>query len=143
MVGSTRIDRHGKTLLIILVAVFVVLAVAVFWIWSRTPTQPLLEEGRPVAEKFLEQIRTGQAPQAWESTTAEFKSAEGRESFLRYVKEHPELTKPLSFVSVQTVTVQNSPRTEYVYRAKQGGATVRLLAGSEGGVWRIDRIAID
>jgi hypothetical protein len=143
MARSTTNARRGKTLLIVLLTVFVLLAIAVVWMWQRAPTQPDFEEGRSVADAFLKQVRAGQAQQAWESTTAEFKSAEGHESFLRYVKEHPVLTKPLTFVSVQTVSVQDSPRAEYLYREKVGGPTVRLLAGNEGGTWRIDRIAID
>ena len=137
-----RADRVGKTLLIVLLAVFVVLAVAVFWMWRSAPTQPNLDEGRAVAQKFLDLIRQGQAQQAWESTTAEFKSAQGRETFVQYVKKHPSLAAPLSFVSVQTVTLQNSPRAEYLYRATDG-KNVRLLAGNDRGAWRVDRVVAD
>lgn len=134
--------RRGKTL-IVLVAVFVVLAIAVVLLWRKPATGPNIDEGRAVAEKFLDLIRVGQAQQAWESTTAEFKSAEGRESFVRSVKKQPVLSKPLSFVSVQTATVQGDPRAEYIYRAAEGGKTVRLLAGSDRGSWRIDRMIVE
>ena len=143
MARPTASARRGKTTLIVLLTVFVLLAIAVFWMWRKAPTQPDLDEGRSVAETFLTLVRSGKSQQAWESTTAEFKSAEGRESFLRYVKDHPVLTKPLTFVSVQTVSVQGSPRAEYLYRAHEVGKIVRLLAGNEAGTWRIDRIAID
>lgn len=143
MSRTTAAHRRARTLLIALVAVCVVLAAAVFWMWRKQPSQPDFAEGRAIADKFLELLRSGQAQTAWESTTAEFKSAEGRESFLRYVKEHSFLTKPLEFVSVQTVTVQNSPRAEFVYRSQDGKSTVRLLAGDERGTWRIDRIALN
>lgn len=132
-----------KTLLGILMAVFVVLAIAVAWVWRNGPTQPDVDEGRGVVEKFLELVRSGQTKQAWDSTTAEFKSAQGRETFVHYVETHPLLAKPLSFVSIQTVTIQNSPRAEYVYRATEGSGTVRLLAGNDRGAWRVDRVAID
>ncbi len=138
------IDRRGTTLLIVLTAVFIVLAVAVGWVWWRkAPAQPNVEEGRAVAEHFLESLRKNQAAGAWERTTAEFKSAEGCESFVAFVKKHPELTKPVTFVAVQTVTVGNSPRAEYVYRSADGKATVRLLAGNEQGTWRIDRMRVE
>jgi hypothetical protein len=135
-------DRRGKTL-VVLLAVFVALAIAVVLMWRKAPTEPSVDEGRSVAEAFLEQIRAGHAQQAWESTTAEFKSAEGRESFVRSVKKHPALAKPLSFVSVQTATVQGNPRAEYIYRAADGGGTVRLLAGNDRGSWRIDRMIVE
>jgi hypothetical protein len=132
----------GKTRLLVLLAVSLVLIVAVIWVWRTAPTQPDYEAGRAIAEEFLGQVRAGQTAQAWEATTAEFKSAQGRESFSQYVKEHPQLKAPLAFVSVQTVTVQDSPRAEYLYRSGDG-RVVRLLAGNEGGTWRVDRVQID
>jgi hypothetical protein len=138
------IPRHGKSRLAVLLGVFLVLALVVLWVWwRRAPTQPDLEAGRVVAETFLNLIRAGQAGRAWESTTAEFKSAEGRESFVAYAKKQTLLAGPVTFVAVQTVTIGDSPRAEYVYRAADGSGTVRLLAGNERGIWRIDRIRID
>jgi hypothetical protein len=142
MMAHLRADRGGKTLLVVLLVVFVVLAIVVFFTWRSAPTQPDLEEGRAVAESFLELVRKGQPQQAWESTTSEFKSAQGRESFVQYVKKHPALAAPLNFVSVQTVTLQNSPRAEYLYRSADG-KNVRLLAGNERGTWRVDRVMAD
>lgn len=139
MSQATQYHRRGQTTLWVLLGVFVVLAIAVAVVWLRRPAQPDVDAGRAVADQFLTLLRTGKASQAWQSTTAEFKSAEGRETFLKRVKQHPELTKPLAFVSVQTVTVQDSPRAEYLYRA-EGAPNVRLLAGNELGTWRIDRL---
>jgi hypothetical protein len=128
---------------VVLLVLFAALGVGVYITWRKAPTEPDLDEGRAVAEQFLELIRKNQPQQAWESTTAEFKSALGRESFLGSVKKHPMLAKPLSFVSVHTVTVQNSPRAEYVYRSADGKGTVRLLAGNERGTWRVDRLTVE
>lgn len=135
--------RAGKAVLIALLAIFVVLGVAVVWVWRSPATQPDLAEGRAVTEAFLERIRAGKPQEAWESTTAEFKSAEGRESFVRYVKKNAILTKPLAFVSVQTVTAQGQPRAEYIYRSENPAGTVRLLAGNDQGSWRVDRITLE
>jgi hypothetical protein len=135
-------DKRKKTMLIGLVAVMLVLLAAVVWTWRKTPAEPDFEAGRAVADNFLALVRAGQTKQAWESTTAEFKSAQGQESFAEQVKGHPALAKPASFVSVQSVTVQDSPRAEYLYRLADG-KVVRLLAGQEGGAWRVDRLRID
>lgn len=143
MKRSTADDRRGRSMLIVLLVVFLLLAVTVFWIWRKQPAPIDVDAGRTVADNFLELIRAGQAAKAWESTTAEFKSAEGRESFVRYVKEHPVLGKPLTFASVQTVTLQDTPRAEFVYRTSDATGTVRLLTGDERGSLRIDRITID
>lgn len=142
---ATSTERRGKSMLVVLLAVFAVLAVAVvcLWMWRTSDTQPDIAAGRAAADQFLEQIRGGQAQQAWQATTAEFKSAEGRESFLRYVKKHQELSKPVSFVSVQAVTAQGQPRAEYLYRAGKDGGMIRLLAGLDHDAWRVDRITID
>ncbi len=142
MTVSKQKARSGKTLLLVLLGVLVAMAVGVYWMWSGRPTQPDVDAGRAVAEQFLQQIRAGKADQAWASTTAEFKSAQGRETFSKFVKDHPLLSKPTAFVAVQTVTIQDSPRAEYTYRATEGAGTVRLLAGNEQGAWRIDRIAV-
>ena len=137
--------RRGKTALVTLLAVFAALAVlvAVVWFWRSSETKPDIDAGRAAADQFLEQIRTGHADDAWQSTTAEFKSAEGRESFTRYVKQHPILTKPVSFVSVQMVTVQEQPRAEYLYRGGEAGGMIHLLAGLENNTWRVDRLTIE
>jgi hypothetical protein len=136
-------NRNARTLLISLVAVMLILLVVVVWMWLRAPSQPDLVGGRAVADEFLAQVRAGRAAQAWETTTTEFKSAQGRESFLETVKKYPWLSKPMHFVSVQTVSVQGKPRAEYMFRSTETDKTVRLLAGDEQGAWRIDRIAID
>jgi len=143
MRSRTRRNRAGKAMLMALGAVLVVLGVAVAWMWSSSPTLPNLAEGRAVTEAFLERIRSGQPQQAWESTTAEFKSTEGRESFVRYVKKNVILSKPLTFVSVQMVTAQGQPRAEYIYRSEKPPGNVKLLAGNDRGSWRVDRITID
>jgi hypothetical protein len=138
-------ERSGKASLTALLAVFGALAiiVGVVWLWPSGQTKPDIDAGRQAADQFLAQIRGGQPDQAWQSTTAEFKSAEGRESFSRYVKKHPFLTKPVSFVSVQLVTVQNQPRAEYLYRPGKEAGTIRLLAGLDNDTWRVDRITIE
>ncbi|HEX3727600.1 MAG TPA: hypothetical protein VHV08_15205 [Pirellulales bacterium] len=135
-------NRSGKTLLVYLVPTVIVLAIATFWMWQRQPAQPNVDEAHQATDRFLELVRQGHADQAWQSTTAEFKSAQGREVFVGYVKSHSWLKEPLSFVSVQTVTLQDRPRAECVYRSPKSPGTVRLLIDNDHGVWRVDRIAL-
>jgi hypothetical protein len=101
-------------------------------------TQPSLEVGRGVAEKFLTELRESRPEQAWQSTTAEFKSARGREAFVGDVKPLKFLLQPLDFVSAQEVIVREQPRYEYLFRAKTG-ETVRIVIGKEDGQWKVDR----
>ncbi|MBX9790147.1 MAG: hypothetical protein K2Y37_14615 [Pirellulales bacterium] len=126
----------------VLCALAVATAVLVWWRWSPT-TQPRIDVGQRVVEEFLTLLRGGQADAAWQSTTAEFKSALGREKFLLFVKQRAYFKRPLSFVSMQTVRVQNRPRSEFVYRTADNKATIRVLVGSESGTWHVDRLNVD
>jgi hypothetical protein len=80
--------------------------------------------------------------QAWDAATAEFKSIEGRESFVRKAKATPILRENLQFNSTQSVTVQDAPRTEFLYESPTTGKSVRLLVGYEAGVWKVDRLTL-
>lgn len=131
-------QRSGKTLLVVLLAVLVVGAAAAIWLWSGSRTQPSPDDGRKIAESFLQNVRDGRAGNAWDATTAEFKSALGRESFVKEAKGMPWLTKPVEFVSTNTVTVQDQQRSEYLFRSPEG-KEVRLVLGNEAGAWKVDR----
>jgi hypothetical protein len=120
--------------------VLVVIGVGLFLkYWMQPPTQPELEEGRGVAEKFLELVREGRPGEAWDAATAEFKSIEGRESFIRSSAKAAILKEQLHFNSAQQVTVQDQPRTEYLFQSPEA-KMVRVLVGYEGGVWKVDRL---
>jgi len=110
--------------------------------WMQPPTQPDLEDGRAASEEFFTQIREGNPGEAWDASTAEFKSIAGRESFVRLVQKSPLLKEPLQFTSTQKVTVQEQPRTEFLYQSSRSGATVRVLVGYEGGTWKVDRLTL-
>ncbi len=127
------------------VALVVVLALSGgylgFRLLTKPPTQPSLDEGRKVAEVFLAAVRDGAAGQAWDSASSEFKSIEGRESFIRKAKSTPMLKEPLQFNSSQQVTIQEQPRTEYLFQAPSA-KMVRILIGYEGGDWKVDRLTL-
>lgn len=131
-------DRNGRSKLIVLVAILLVAAAGAAWVWTRPSSQPSVDVGRAIAEKFLSDLQQGHPAEAWQSTTAEFKSAEGKESFLADVKPLKFLKEPLEFVSVQTVQVGDQSRPEYIYRAKTG-ETVRIVLGREDNQWKVDR----
>ncbi|HEY4309417.1 MAG TPA: hypothetical protein VGN12_08195 [Pirellulales bacterium] len=111
---------------------------------TKKATMPTEEDGRTLADTFMEMVRTGKAAQAWEGTSTEFKSAEGKESFVRSVKKRPWLTKKATF---ETTTIlpagTTGERAEYVYRSADSKHHVRLLVASANTGWCIDRIQID
>lgn len=133
------VHSRGRPIkLVVLLALLVVLTGFAAWLWMGPSTQPSLDVGRAVADAFLKELRESHPEKAWDSTTAEFKSAQGREAFQRDVKPLAFLQQPLDFVSAQVVTVQEQPRTEYLFRAKSG-ETVRIVIGKEDGQWKVDR----
>lgn len=128
----------GQNKFLVPAVLFVVLAGIAAWLWMSPSTQPSLDAGRNIAETFLKEIRESHPENAWNSTTAEFKSAQGQEAFLRDVKPLAFLQSPLDFVSAQVVEVQGQPRSEYLFRASTG-QTVRIVIGKEAGQWKVDR----
>lgn len=128
---------------IAIVAAVLFLAVGGYFLMRQMmqpPTQPDLEKGRAVVEAFLRKVGEGKAGDAWDSSTAELKSIEGRESFMKRTSAAPLLREPFEFASTQDVKVQETPRTEFLYTSAKSGKTVRILVGYEQGEWKVDRL---
>ena len=97
--------------------------------------------GRAVAEAFLASVHSGKPGEAWDAATTEFKSIEGRESFIRKAKSTPILKDALQFNSSQQVMIQDEPRTEYLFQSPNA-KMVRILGGYERGDWKVDRLTL-
>ncbi len=130
--------RGGFARLTALIATLAAVFGIALWFWSRPPARPNVDQGREVAEAFLGKLREGQPDQAWETTTAEFKSAQGKESFVRKVKPLKFLKEPLNFVSLQAVAIGPEQRSEYLFQSAKG-ETIRIVLGREAGAWKVDR----
>ncbi|REJ88940.1 MAG: hypothetical protein DWQ34_20890 [Planctomycetota bacterium] len=103
-------------------------------------------EGRAIAEKFLMQVRTGEVDAAWESTTADFKSDEGRESFRAFVAARPVLSEKAEFVASEETIVHGLTRWKYTYRLGSQGSSaeeIYVLLTNERGEWKVDRFAAE
>lgn len=139
--------RRARALPVAIALLIVVSALAAFWWrpWGRHAA-PDDGEAREVVERFLAQLRSGDIDAAWDSTTADFKSDEGRESFRRYVLERPVLQQPLEFVQLGQVEIHGLTRWEAVHRptADAGSAAaVRTLIAREGDAWKVERIVVE
>jgi hypothetical protein len=138
-------QRAGRSLILPAIA-FIVMAGAGYWFanWLFTGPAPPSRDGRDVTEPFLTAIREGRADEAWESTTAEFKSAEGRESF-RVRARQPALQHELEFVSYEETEVSGLARGEATYRTASDvapAAHVSLLLAVENGDWKVEWMSI-
>ena len=139
--GDVAPSVSGKQLILAIVLLLLIVGTVVGVRWlKKPPTQPNVEEGRAVAEQFLTRVRDGKAGDAWDAATAEFKSIEGRESFVRKVKSTPILTGPLQFNSSQQAAVQDEPRTEFLFQSPDA-KIVRVLIGFDQGNWKVDRLS--
>jgi len=137
-------SRDARTLLIVLVAVSMLLMIAVIWRYSRrAATAPSLSEGRQMSEAFLAHLQKADIDAAYAATTTEFKNAQGRDKFVKFVKSRKFLRASTTFVSVQSVMLGETPRAEYLFRTSDGAHTIRLLAGNDSGTWQVDRLIAD
>lgn len=112
---------------------------------SEPVEQPPPDIGRQVADDFLAHLAGNKPDDAWESTSAEFKSDEGRESFRDFVRARPVLTRPLIFLSAESIVVNEVPRTEFRYRSADEKApqSVKLVVGKEGDGWKVERVLVE
>jgi hypothetical protein len=136
--GTGLSNKHAVAII-----AFVAIVVAGYFGYRqlvKSPTQPSSDVGRQVAESFLASVRSGKAGDAWDATSTEFKSIEGRESFMRRAKSAPILTGPLQFNSTQQVLIHEEPRSEYLFQSPDA-KIVRVLLGYDRGDWRVDRLS--
>lgn len=113
---------------------------------NRQPAPPQADVGKQVADAFLDQIRRGQLDAAWQSTTAEFKSYQGRDTFRAQVAQHPHLRGPLQFVRYEVAQLNDLTRGQCIYQPASGkppGRQVRVVVAQEGGQWKVDGLLLD
>jgi hypothetical protein len=140
--ATTPFRGAASRAMLAVLAVLVIAGVGLFLsYWMQPPTKPEADVGRGVVEDFLGKVRAGQAGEAWDATTTEFKSIEGRESFIRSAAKAAALKEQLQFTSTQDVHLNEEPRAEYIFQAPDG-KMVRVLVGYEGGTWKVDRLTL-
>jgi hypothetical protein len=110
---------------------------------TKKVTLPEPEQGRAVADSFMDLVCTGKAAQAWEGTSTEFKSAEGKESFVRSVKKRPWLAKKATFETSKVIPSAAGERAEYIYKSADAKHQIRLLIANSATGWCIDRMEAD
>lgn len=108
------------------------------------PSAPPEAEGKSVAEPFLTAIREDRLDAAWDSTTAEFKSDMGRETFHRFAKSHPVLHEPLTYVGYQADQTNGIERGACDYQSvAPPSAKIRILVARENKVWKVERLIVE
>ena len=107
------------------------------------PAAPPEADGKGAAEPFLAAIREDRLDAAWDSTTAEFKSDMGRETFHRFAKGHPVLREPLTYVGYQADKTNGIERGACDFQPQApGAAKIRILVAQENKLWKVERLIV-
>ncbi|MCI0456744.1 MAG: DUF4019 domain-containing protein [Gemmataceae bacterium] len=101
------------------------------------------EEGRDIAMAFLATIRTGRVDDAWSRTSAEFKSAMGRDRFRALVRSKPVLKSAANFQACDIKSTNVPPVAECTFRTASGGVVIRVVLSPEQGKWKVGRLAVE
>ncbi len=125
-------------------AAIFLLAGLVWFVFLRERQPPPAEEnvGRHVADQFLAEVRANRTDAAWQLTSAEFKSDEGRESFAGWVTARPHLAQELEFKEYRVREFNGLKQAECIYQASSNPTAppVRILIGQELGEWKVDGV---
>lgn len=130
-------QRHGSIQNVLLAAFSLAALALAGWFFIGPTSGVSAQEGQQTAEAFLDLIRQGNPSEAWDSTTAEFKSAEGRESFLRSLNTVQHVKEPVRFVSMQSVEANGLEKTEFLFQT-ESGKSIRIITGMEDGRGKVE-----
>lgn len=141
-------NRSGKTTTAVIAGITLIAALAAIgYQWFGKSTAPPADNGVSIAEPFLAGIIAGQVETAWDSTSAEFKSLQGKEEFKKFVKAQPVFKEPLELEHVQQVTINKSTCLQCNFHKKSApGAKPKvrvLIARDTGGAWKVERLLVD
>lgn len=102
------------------------------------------DQGRSIAEGFLAAIRAGKTDEAWQGTTAEFKSLMGRESFLNYVKKQPSLKSEATFQAAKPMENGKMKLVECIFGAeKPKPAVIKVILAAGMEKWQVERLSVE
>lgn len=124
---------------------FVVVSVSVCLLASCGATTTPPSDGREIADPFLELVRGSKLDDAWQSTTAEFKSFQGKEEFRKFVSQHPVLKVPLEFTGHEIIETYGLKRNQCAYRPADAKSTakIRVLLAQEQNQWKVEALFVE
>ena len=98
-----------------------------------------------MADQFLAELRAKRPAAAWELTSAEFKSDEGRESFVGWAAQRPMLAEALEFQEYRVGDFNGLKRAECLYRpsAAASATPIRIIIGQELGEWKVEGVLVE
>lgn len=122
---------------------FLILVGIGLW-WMAPPVTPQPDEaGKEVAFVFLDLIRQGKSAEAWQGSSAEFKSFMGREALSALAKKTPALYEKPEFVSMEKAKVNGLDRTIFTFRTPKARKKIQVTLASEQGTFRIEHLVVE
>ncbi len=139
-------QKPWKLIIGSVMALLLLLGVVAWLIRPASTPQPGAE-GKEIALAFLEQVRQGKTADAWNDSSAEFKSYMGKDTLRDLAKKTPALREKLDFVSMETTRVNGLDRKIFAFRApkslKQIKVTLAPDPGSKPLTFRVEHIELD
>lgn len=124
----------------------VALALAAWWfLGGGKPPSIAADDARPIAEAFLDNVRAGTVARvdaAWDGTSAEFKSNQGREQFRKFVRGNKTLAAATTYQDCQ-MSEANGLRVARCSFKTAAGAPLTVLLAHESGAWKVERLLLE
>jgi hypothetical protein len=142
-------SRRGRLVWVALGVTVLAAAVLASWLVLRrqAATQAPPDEVQAAAAKFLDQVREGQVEQAWNDTTAEFKSMLGLDGFRQLVRTHPDLKQKAEFQGLEMITRNEIPLASCRFQVqdvkRKKTTELKVIFAREQGVWKVERLLLD
>ncbi|MSR80203.1 MAG: hypothetical protein EXS11_05695 [Gemmataceae bacterium] len=136
-VGIPRLSFFGGCL-----GFMVLIGLGLWWMAPPITPQPDLE-GKEVAMVFLDLLRQGKSAEAWQGSSAEFKSFMGRETLLTLAHKTPALREKPEFVSMEKAKVNGLDRTIFTFRTPKAMKKIQVTLAPEQGTFRIEHFVVE
>lgn len=120
----------------------VLIGLGLWWMAPGVTPQPDIE-GKEVALAFLELIRQGKSADAWQGSSAEFKSFMGRQALFALAKKTPGLREKPEFVSMEKAKVNGLDRSIFNFRTPKAMKKIQVTLALEQGTFRVEHLVVE
>jgi hypothetical protein len=112
--------------------------------WGIKTATKELEASQAAADSFLDQLKTGQLQQAYQSTSTDFKSKQTFEQFSEFVKKNPNLTahttRTMGAFNYSAVNNVKTATLPYTLNGPTGSTTCTLTVTDSGSGWQVSNL---
>ncbi len=122
---------------------FILLVGLGLW-WMAPPVTPQPDvAGKEVAFAFLDLLRQGKSAEAWQGSSAEFKSFMGRENLSAWAKKTPALREKPEFISMEKTNLNGLDRSVFTFRTPKTMKKIQITLAPELGTFRVEHLAVE